>query len=134
MKRLVVMVAALLALLVPAIATAQDVPDETPVRVEVLHDADGWSATFHFSADAQGWAFPRSNRARRQDTGWRELSWTVETDGVSLQRIDETDVLLADDGGALPHEVTVRFVPFADDLMADYDPALQFTDGTLAGS
>lgn len=131
MKRLVVMVAALLALLVPAIATAQDVPDETPVRVEVLHDADGWSATFHFPADAQGWAFPRSNRARRQDTGWRELSWTVETDGVSLQRIDETDVLLADDG-TVPRVVTVRFEPFAQDLLADYDPALLFTDGTLA--
>ncbi|MEL7708052.1 M1 family aminopeptidase [Citromicrobium bathyomarinum] len=131
MKRLVVMVAALLALLVPAIATAQDVPDETPVRVEVLHDAEGWSATFHFPTDAQGWAFPRSNRARRQDTGWRELSWTVETAGVSLRRIDETDVLLADDG-TVPRVVTVRFEPFAQDLLADYDPALLFTDGTLA--
>ena len=131
MARLVVMVAALFALVFPAIATAQDAPDEPPVRVEVVHGAGGWSATFHFPSDAQGWAFPRSNRARRQDSGWRELSWTVETDGVSLQRIDETDVLLADDG-TVPRKVTVRFVPFADDLMADYDPALRFTDGTLA--
>lgn len=131
MARLVVMVAALFALVCPAIATAQDTPDEPPVRVEVVYDAGGWSATFHFPSDAQGWAFPRSNRARRQDSGWRELSWKVETDGVSLQRIDETDVLLADDG-TVPRKVTVRFVPFADDLLADYDPALRFTDGTLA--
>ena len=125
------MVAALLALVAPAIVTAQDVPDETPVRVEVVHDATGWSATFHFPSDAQGWAFPRSNRARRQDTGWRQLSWRVETDGVSLDRIDETDVLLARDA-TVPREVTVRFEPFAEDLQADYEPAVQFTDGALA--
>tara|TARA_B100000678_G_scaffold187202_1_gene156484 strand:+ start:384 stop:1781 length:1398 start_codon:yes stop_codon:yes gene_type:complete len=131
MTRLAVLFAALLALLAPSIASAQDAADAPPVRVEVVHDAGGWSATYHFPGDAQGWAFPRSNRARRLDTGWRQLSWTVETDGVSLDRIDETDVLLAKDG-TVPREVTVRFEPFADDLMADYDPALQFTDGTLA--
>ena len=131
MVRLAVRVVALIALLFPAMATAQEFGDEPPVRVEVLRDSEGWTATFHFPSDEAGWAFPRSNRARRQDTGWRQLSWTVETDGVSLQRIDETDVLLADDG-TVPRKVTVRFVPFADDLLADYDPALRFTDGTLA--
>ena len=131
MRHLALALAVLLALACPGLVAAQEAEDAPPVRVEVLRDAGEWTATYRFPSDAGGWAFPRSNRARRQDTGWRQLSWTVETEGVSLARIGETDVLLADNG-TVPREVVIRFTPFADDLQADYDPALQFTDGTFA--
>jgi hypothetical protein len=76
--------------------------------------------------------FVRSSVARVGEQPWRPQSWTVETPGVRLERRGHYDVLATADGGRLPEHVRVRFAPFPGDLIADYDPALVFTDGSVA--
>jgi hypothetical protein len=63
---------------------------------------------------------------------WRPQSWRVETPGVRLERQGRYDILVAAEGGPLPARVRVAFTPFREDLIADYDPALIFTDGSVA--
>jgi hypothetical protein len=50
---------------------------------------------------------------------------------VRLERRGRYDVLTAD-RGELPQRVSLRFRPVSEGLQADYAPALQFTDGSVA--
>lgn len=123
-----------LALLLAALAAplaAEDRADEPTLRVEVSHSGEDWRATFTFPEGAKDWAFVRSNRARELDASWRLASWKVLTPGVELVRDGERDVLRAT-GDAMPGEVAIAFEPFGEDLFADYDPAMVFSDGTVA--
>ncbi len=100
-------------------------------EVEITRDAAGWQARFRFAEDAPVWAFERSALLRREETPWRPKSWTVATPGVSLVRIGDFDALVAD-SGTVPREVVIRFRPLAEDIIADYDPAIILSDGSLA--
>jgi hypothetical protein len=113
--------AALLALAAPA-------PE---VKVEVLRDGDSWTADFTLAKDAPAWAFYRSAVTRVGGKPWRPQAWTIETPGVRLERRGFYDVLTSGNG-AVPPTVRVRFRPFGQDLEADYEPALIFTDGSVA--
>lgn len=99
--------------------------------VEIIRDGAGWQARFRFAADAPVWVFERSALLRREETPWRPKSWEVATPGVALVRIGDFDALVAD-AGFVPREVVVRFRPLAEDIIADYDPAIILSDGTLA--
>ncbi len=101
------------------------------VDVEVVRDSEEWTADFRFGRDAPGWAFPRSALTRDGHRPWRPESWIVLTPGVRLDRRDDLDILVAE-SGTVPREVRIRFRPAAVDLLADYDPALRFTDGSVA--
>jgi len=121
-----------LAVLAATPAAAEDEASVTALQVDVTRAGEGWAATFTFAGnEAAAWGFHRSNRARRLDASWRLASWSVETPGVELVREGELDVLRATDG-TMPREVRVSFAPFADDIFADYDPALVFSDGAVA--
>lgn len=121
-----------LALAMLALGPAFAAPAANPVlRVDVVRDGQEFAATFHFPQAAPAWAFVRSNLARRTRDSWRLQSWMVKTPGVRLERRGDFDVLSAANGN-LPKQVVVRFKPFANDLLADYDPALQFSDGSVA--
>lgn len=118
----------LLAFAVPASAAP------TPAAgnlVEITRTGDRWIAEFTFDRKAPAWAFMRSNVARESRESWRLKSWTVLTPGVELKRIGAYDALVARKG-TVPTRVQIRFTPFARGLMADYDPALKFTDGSTA--
>jgi len=107
-------------------------PAATPLYVAVTRSGESWTADFAFPRRARAWAFVRSAIARSTNRPWRPQSWTVETPGVTLQRRGHYDVLAASDGGPLPDHVRVRFTPFGGDVLASYDPALVFTDGSVA--
>lgn len=104
----------------------------TPANdVLIFREGDEWKARFRLTADAPVWAFERSAVLRVGETSWRPESWEVLTPGVSLVRIGDFDAFAAVKGD-VPREVTIRFQPLAKDLIADYDPAIILSDGTLA--
>jgi hypothetical protein len=76
--------------------------------------------------------FDRSSVTRVGEAPWRPQSWTIDTPGIRLERRGHYDVLAREDGSRLPIWVRIRFAPFSGDLLADYDPALVFTDGSIA--
>jgi hypothetical protein len=100
-------------------------------RAEIVRDENAWTADFTFDVQSPVWIFTRSALARIEKTSWRQLSWTVETPGVTLKRLGYYDAFVSA-SGAVPRQVRVRFKPYAADLVADYDPALAFTDGSTA--
>ena len=100
--------------------------------VRVTRDGDRWTADFHFTGRAAAWMFIRSELTREGERGWRAESWQVETAGVRLERHGHHDVLVADGGSPVPARVRISFTPAALDLDAGYDPALIFTDGSVA--
>ena len=117
---------ALLALLAAAPAAA------TGVVVDVNRSGNAWTAEFRLDERVPALFFPRSALTREGQAPWRPQSWRVLTPGVRLERRGHYDVLVPVAGGRLPRTVRVAFVPFTRDLIADYDPALVFSDGTVA--
>jgi hypothetical protein len=99
--------------------------------VEVVRNGDSWTADFRFPRAAPVWVFARSAPARVGNRSWRPESWTIETPGVRLERRGWYDVFVAEKGN-VPERVRIRFTPFADDIETGYDPALVFTDGSVA--
>lgn len=116
---------ALLAFLLPT-------PAQAASQVEIVRSGDRWTADFRLDRPARTWVLSRSAVAKGDGKPWRQRSWTVETPGVRLERIGGYDTFVAADGSALPARIRVRFTPVAQGLVADYDPALVFTDGTVA--
>lgn len=102
------------------------------VQAEVERDGDAWTVTYRLNEAAPVWAFQRSALLREGRTPWRPAWWRVETPGVVLDRQGRYDVLRTTDGRPVPREVRIAMRPQAGDLEADYDPALIFTDGTVA--
>jgi hypothetical protein len=101
-------------------------------EVEITRDGATWTAEFHFTGRARAWMFARSEPAREDGRDWRMASWRVETPGVRLERRGQHDALVAVGGAAVPPRVRVAFTPAAIDLDGGYDPALVFTDGSVA--
>jgi hypothetical protein len=122
------LLAAILALVFAASAPSS----APPLDVAVSRTGGAWLADFHFPRRAGALVFVRSSLTRVGARPWRTQSWTVETPGVRLERRGHYDVLVAADGGSLPERIRIRFAPFPGDLIADYDPALLFTDGSVA--
>jgi hypothetical protein len=102
-----------------------------PVEALIERDGARWSVEYRLNANQKIWAFPRSKPDRLLAKSWRGRSWIVTTKGVRLSQMDGFDVLVADNG-FVPKQVKILFVPWADDLQADYDPALQFSTGDIA--
>jgi hypothetical protein len=102
------------------------------VDVAVTRDGAGWTADFAFHARSRAWLLLRSPVARIGEQPWRPRSWTIETPGVRLERRGSWDVLTTSDGRPVPANVRIRFTPFSGDVLGDYDPALVFTDGSVA--
>ncbi len=101
------------------------------VLVNVLRKGEGWTADFRFDRAAPAWVFVRSPIT--PDGGsWRPQSWTIETPGVRLERRGRYDLLVAADGGPMPRRVRIRFRPYGGTVATSYDPALIFSDGSVA--
>lgn len=100
--------------------------------VDVTRRGDVWTADFHLDRPAPIWVFVRSSVTREGQLPWRARDWVVETPGVRLERRGRYDVLVGENGAAVPAEVRLRFRPFAHDLLADSAPALAFSTGAIA--
>ncbi|MDP8913440.1 MAG: hypothetical protein M3N39_07675 [Pseudomonadota bacterium] len=120
--------AALLMLLAtaPAQATAEPV-----ASVNVERSGQSWTAEYQLDERAPVWVFPKSVLPRESKTSWRIATVRVLTPGVSLQRLGSYDALVSQNG-PLPKRVRLSFAPFVRDIEAGYDPALAFTDGSIA--
>lgn len=99
--------------------------------VTVTREGDTWLATYEFPAPQKAWAFNRSALDRATNASWRVGKWQVLDRGVKLERNDGADMLVAT-GRSVPQKVRLRFTPHARELNADYEPALRFSDGSLA--
>lgn len=119
---------ALLAL-VAAPAVAQRPPMAT---VEVVRDGDRWTADYRLSVRAPVWVFAKSVLPRESQRSWRLDTVRVLTPGVSLVRLGNYDALVAANGRVLPPRVRLAFTPFKPDVEAGYDPAINFSDGSVA--
>ncbi|WP_292152413.1 hypothetical protein [Brevundimonas sp.] len=102
------------------------------VEAAVLRDGNAWTVTYRLNEDAPVWAFQRSALLRVGRTPWRPAWWSVQTPGVILDRQGRYDVLRTVDGSPVPRDVRIVMHPREGDLEADYDPALMFSDGTVA--
>lgn len=128
-----------LSVAVSAAACAPVVPPPPPfaaqeprVEVSVVRDGGDWSVDYVLDRDAPAWAFFNSALLRETRRPWRPDWWTVQTPGVVIERIGDYDVLRSTDGGPVPRQVRIRMRPRPGDLEAAYDPALVFSDGTVA--
>lgn len=122
-------------------ATGEDSPGRSrlpvyaaldPVAVTVTRDGNRWTAAFALDQDAPVWAFRESALLKESREPWRPQQWTVETPGVVMERHGFYDVLRAVDGGPVPRQVQIRLRPASGDLEAAYNPALIFSDGSVA--
>lgn len=121
------------ALLTGCATTSVKVEAEKPVPlVKVSRAGERWTADFTLPSASPVWVFTRSALARESGKPWRDGQWVVETPGVVLERRGHFDILRAAEGGPVPRDIRIRMTPRAEDLMADYDPALVFTDGSAA--
>lgn len=126
-----ILAAALLAGFSAPAAAEKAVGQPRVADVLVERDGESWTAEYRFARSAPAWAFVHSALVRRDKQPWRPRSFTVTTPGVRLVRRGRYDLLAADQG-AVPRRVRIRFAPSTLDLEAAYDPALRFSDGSVA--
>ena len=113
----------------PAIAKSE--PQPKPVSADIVRDGSKWSVEYQLNTKHKIWAFRRSQLDRQTRKSWRMQSWIVLTKGVQIAEIDGFDVLIADNG-FVPKRVKILFVPWTNDLSADYDAAIRFSTGDIA--
>jgi hypothetical protein len=101
-------------------------------EVTVTRDGDRWTADYLLPSDAPVWAFIRSALKMDGSAAWRQEQWTVETPGVVLERQGHLDILRTTGGGPVPRRLRIVMRPASQNLQADYNPAIIFTDGSAA--
>lgn len=116
----------------PAWAQNKAAPLAPDLEVSVVRDGNSWTADFTFNRKAKAWVFTRSGVTHDSKQPWRPQSWSVITPDVQLERRGNYDVLVSATGKNVPRKVRIRFAPFARVLLGEYDPALSFTDGSVA--
>lgn len=120
-------------LVAAALLVSQPDDARTPLaEVSIVRTNDAFEVAYRFHQDAQAWVFHRSGRQRVSGTHWRGTVWEITTPGVVLIEDGHYAYLASTDSGPVPTEVSVRFVPQPLGLAADYDPALIFSDGSVA--
>lgn len=112
-------------------ATAEATSEIGP-QVTVTRDGDRWTADYVLPSDSPVWAFIRSALKMDGSAAWRQEQWTVETPGVVLERQGHLDILRTTDGGPVPRRIRIVMRPASQNLQADYNPAIVFTDGSVA--
>jgi hypothetical protein len=102
-----------------------------PVEAEIVRAGATFDVTYRLPRRAPAWVFLRSAVVEGERRPWRPLSFTVLTPGVRLVRLGHHDALVADRGD-VPREVRLQVWPYTGILVADYAPALNFSNGAVA--
>jgi hypothetical protein len=119
---------AVLTLLAAASAWATSEP---VASVTIERNGDRWSADYWFRQRALVWVFATSELPREAKKSWRLGTVQVLTPGVRLQRLGNFDALVSAKG-PMPKRVRLSFKPYLEDIEGGYDPALAFSDGSVA--
>lgn len=131
MRRAAAVLAGLITTLVTGSpACASDLPSH-PIA-SVTRDQSSWAVVLTLDRAAPVWGFTASSRMREGQPQWRPLQWRVETPGVVLDRVGPHDVIRSTDGSPVPREVKLSLTPASAAVVAAYDPALVFSDGSVA--
>lgn len=126
------MIARLLLALVALFAAPVAAQRGPVATVEVVRDGDRWTADYRLLARAPVWVFAKSILPRDSSRSWRLDTVRVLTPGVTLQRLGNYDALVSANGAVLPPRIRLAFTPFKPDVEAGYDPAINFSDGSVA--
>lgn len=113
-------------------AAVSTVAEVAAPQVTVTRDGDRWTADYVLPSDAPVWAFIRSALDIDGRGSWRPGQWTIETPGVVMERQGRLDVLRAAGGGSVPRRIRIAMRPASQNLQADYNPAIVFSDGSAA--
>ena len=132
MTRLMILAAVLATLVGATAAEAEAVRADSSPTASLTKDGERWTLEFMLDRDASVWAFVHSAQMRDGDPQWRQEQWRVETPGVVLDRRGFRDVLRSRDGGPVPRVVRLTLNPAPARVAASYDPALVFSDGSVA--
>lgn len=123
----------LVAAITQSCATLQSRPFSQPIvetKASVTRGAE-WQVSYVFDQNEAVWFFPSSWTAEEDSRSWRVGSWRVMTPGVRLERIGNFDALTSATG-KLPRSVTLAFTPYTKGVHNDYNPAIFFSDGSVA--
>lgn len=108
-------------------------PTAAPIASgEITRSGKSWTASYTLAEDAPVWVFPKSDLPRVSRRSWRIETVRVETPGVRLARLGHYDALVGTEGRPVPRNVRLSFRPYPDDIESGYDPALVFSDGSVA--
>lgn len=126
------MIPRLLLVLLALVATPAIAQRRPIAIVEVVRDGNRWTADYRLPLRAPVWVFAKSILPRESNRSWRADTVRVLTPGVNLVRLGNYDALVTANGAALPPRVRLAFTPFRPDVEAGYDPAINFSDGSVA--
>lgn len=111
-------------------AYALDTPSHP--AASVTRDGSSWTVVLRLDRDAPVWGLTASSQMQAGQPQWRPIQWKVETPGVILDRVGSRDVLRTTNGEPVPLEVRLSLTPASGAVAAAYDPALLFSDGSVA--
>lgn len=132
MTRFAVLLGALLVFIAVGGGRASAGDADSRPAASLTKDGDRWSLEFKLDADAPAWGFVHSAQMRDGQPQWRQRQWRVDTPGVYLDRLGFRDVLRSRDGRPVPRTVRLTLTPGPARVAASYDPALVFSDGSIA--
>lgn len=98
----------------------------------VSRNGSRWTVNYTLQVDANGWVFPVSAPTLAAQKSWRDGNWNVLTKGVRIERRGAYDALVSVSGHKVPRHVRMSFTPTNATLDREYDPALGFTNGSVA--
>lgn len=112
----------------PAIASVS----ATVPQATVSRDGSRWQIDFTLPANKAAWVFPVSAPTLDGHRQWRSGTWRVTTPGVRIDRHGGYDLLTAANGRLVPRQVSIIFTPSDATLDREYDPAIVFSNGSVA--
>jgi hypothetical protein len=91
-----------------------------------------WQVDYRLPRNAEAWIFPVSAPTLADHKPWRVAAWQAETPGARIERRGAYDVLVPTRGRYVPRTVRVTFKPTSATLDREYDPAVVFSNGSVA--
>lgn len=122
----------ILAAIAAQAATAKIEYRPQPAQATVSRVGSRWRIEYSLNRKAEAWVFPVSAPTLADHAPWRPRSWRVKTAGARIERRGAYDVLVPTSGRYVPRTVRVEFTPTNMTLDREYDPAVMFSNGSVA--
>lgn len=113
--------------------SAAVVAHSSPPPTAVVSRADTrWEVEYSLPKRAKAWVFPISAPKLSDREAWRPGAWHVLNPGARIERRGAYDVLVPTKGRYVPSKVRIVFTPTSATLDREYDPAVAFSNGSVA--